>query len=71
MRLYKFTSSPGTLAALTKDESGANLPQGNWTPAGEMNIESNDPPRIGASSAEILADMDKAGYHIWPQATES
>ena len=68
MKLYKFTASPGTRIALTKDESGSNLPEGKWTPAGDMNVEATDPPRIGASSADILANIDKTGYHIWPQA---
>ena len=68
MKLYKFTANPGTRVALTKDESGSNLPKGDWTPAGEMNIDASDPPRIGTTSTDILAAVDKDGYHILPEA---
>jgi hypothetical protein len=68
MNLYKFLASPGMRVALTKDKTGSNLPRAHWIPAGEINIEPNGPPRIGASSADILVDIEEVGYHVWPES---
>jgi hypothetical protein len=40
--------------ALTKDKTGANLPEGKWTPLREINVDADGPPRIGDNTQEIL-----------------
>lgn len=64
MKLYKFTS--GGRVAVTKDKTGSNLPSGKWKFESEMEINAGDGPRIGASSAQILAGIERDGYFIWP-----
>jgi len=64
MKLYKFIS--GRRNALTKDKSGSNLPGGKWTFESEIGINAGDGPRIGASSADILAGVERDGYFTWP-----
>jgi len=64
MKLYKFRS--GRRIALTKDRTGGNLPPTRppWVYMSPVEVKANDPPRIGASSADILAVVEKHGYAI-------
>lgn len=68
MQLWKFKGAEGKTAS-TSDETGSNLPSehGPWEPIGSTRIEPGDGPRIGASSEQILADVAKDGYSIWPR----
>ena len=67
MKLYKFQASTGMGTALSKDQTGANLPArtlGGWLPQGTLDIQATDGPRIGADSAEIIAAIERDGYYV-------
>jgi hypothetical protein len=70
MLLYIFKKGKGSRKALTADKEGSNLPQDGrpwpWIFEKKINIESSDGPRIGASSAQIIAGIEKNGYFLWP-----
>jgi|HubBroStandDraft_5_1064220.scaffolds.fasta_scaffold1096082_1 hypothetical protein len=64
MRLHKFKS--GGRWALTKDRTGRNLPDSKpaWAYMSAVEMKADDGPRIGASSADILAAVEKDGYAV-------
>jgi hypothetical protein len=69
MKVYRFTSF--THVALTTDQTGANLPApdiGRWVFQNPVDIQEPPSPRIGASSAEVLAAIRQDGYFVWPAA---
>jgi hypothetical protein len=68
MKLYKFAARVGSRVALTKDQTGANLPKDGapWKLIGTTEVEADGKPRIGASSDEIVAAVEKDGFIIWP-----
>jgi hypothetical protein len=66
MRLHEFMAEGRT--AFTSDHAGANLPGDGWVLVEDAEINEDDGPRIGASSAEIIAGVAKDGYFILPVA---
>jgi hypothetical protein len=67
MLLHKFKKRRGWRAALTQDATGGNLPQDGepWEYEKQIVLHANDNPRIGASSAEIIAGVEANGYYLW------
>ena len=68
MRLHEFMAKGRT--ALTSDHTGANLPGDGWVLVEDSEINENDGPRNGASSAEILAGIAKDGYFLFARPAE-
>jgi hypothetical protein len=69
MKVYKFTSFAGV--ALTTDQTGANLPaaeMGRLVFESPVDIHEPPSPRIGASSADVIAAIRQDGYFVWPAA---
>jgi hypothetical protein len=70
MLLYIFKKGRGSRKALTADKEGSNLPQDGrswpWVFEKKIDIDGSDGPRIGASSAQIIAGIEKKGYFLWP-----
>jgi len=69
MKLYRFVSS-GQIG-LTPDQRGTNLPPvapGGWQPQGSVEIRGAEIPRLGASSAQILAAIQQEGYFVYPDS---
>ena len=67
--LYKFASTIGSRFALTPDARGENLPKGSviWERIGKLEIEDDNPPRIGAEARRILDVIGRAGIYLWPE----
>jgi hypothetical protein len=67
MLLHKFKRPEGLGAVLTTDARGENLPSRiSWRYEKPIEIKADDGPRIGASSAEIIAGVKAKGYFLWP-----
>jgi hypothetical protein len=68
MHIYKFRKAVGSQCALTSGSTGAVLPNdGNpWIYEKTVDLDADDEPRIGASSLEIMAGIEAAGYFLWP-----
>jgi hypothetical protein len=67
MLLHKFTKPQGSGAVLTTDARGENLPNRiPWQYEKPIEIKADDGPRVGASSAEIIAGVRAKGYFLWP-----
>lgn len=68
MQVHKFVKKQGVAVILTPDRSGGNLPNGvdAWSFQKTLEISESDPPRIGASSKEILDGIAADGLFKWP-----
>ncbi len=55
--------------AVTDNPDGNGLPvqHAPWVHKRTIEIYAGDGPRIGSSSAEIIDDIQKDGFHIWPR----
>ena len=68
-KYYVFRGTTGTAQMVTDDRSGAKLPQhpfGKWVFSKQLNLKPGE-HRIGASSDDIIAGVEKDGYYRWPQ----
>jgi hypothetical protein len=65
MRVYAF-SGRASHWGFTADETGANLPSefGPWKFFKIINMCPEEESRIGVSTDEALADIERQGYHI-------
>ena len=73
MIYYVFKAPAGLGMAITDDKSGAKLPPhrlGGWKFQRTLSLEKDDGPRIGFSSEEIVAAVEKNGYLVWPAKAE-
>lgn len=68
MDVHKFQKKTGSMVILTPDRAGADLPGGPnaWFFEKTLSLNENDPPRIGASSKDILAAIKRDGFYKWP-----
>ena len=68
MQVHKFIKKQGSAVILTSDRLGSNLPEGTdaWTFQKSLEVSDVDPPRIGASSKEIIDGINADGFFIWP-----
>jgi hypothetical protein len=64
MLLYKFKAAIPWVA-LTKDETGGNLPdEAPWRPDGSMQLE-GDTTFMGVPLSEVLGTIQRNGYFVW------
>jgi hypothetical protein len=73
MLYYVFKAPTGMGMAITDDKSGAKLPphrSGEWKFQQSRSLEKDDEPRLGFSSKEIAAAVEKNGYLVWPAKAE-
>jgi hypothetical protein len=65
MLLHKFKGFSGRIAT-TKDASGACLPEEDapWLQIASCVVNVSDGPRIGASSADILRNVERDGFSM-------
>ena len=70
MIVHIFKQARGSRKAITLDKAGVNLPAvpQPWIYEKQMTIDAGDGPRIGASSADIIAAIEADGIFIWPTA---
>ncbi len=56
--------------AVTNKQDGDGLPPefAPWTYKKSLEIDADDGPRIGADSSEIIEDIERDGFPIWPRA---
>ncbi|MDE8650134.1 hypothetical protein [Novosphingobium album (ex Liu et al. 2023)] len=66
MKLYKFKEQTGRRQALAPEQNPDGLPEGAWLAIGEININREDGPRIGANSEDIIDAIERDGIFIWP-----
>lgn len=66
MKLYIFREQTGKRQALAPEQNPDGLPAGAWLASGEINIDREDGPRIGANSADIIDTIERDGIYIWP-----
>jgi hypothetical protein len=66
MLLYKFKAAIPWRIALTKDETGENLPDEGapWRPDGSMQLE-GDTTFMGVPLSEVLGTIQRNGYFVW------
>ena len=55
--------------AVTNKQDGDGLPPefAPWTYKKSLEIDADDGPRIGADSSEIIEDIERDGFTIWPR----
>ena len=68
MKCHVFLGKSGKVA-VTDNQDGASLPPqfAPWTHEKSIEIDADDGPRIGADSSEIVEDIQRNGFHIWPK----
>jgi hypothetical protein len=66
MLLYKFKAAIPWRVALTKDETGENLPAEGapWRADGSMELE-GDTKFMGVPLNEVLGTIQRNGYFVW------
>ena len=70
MQLYKFSRGPEI--ALTRDQSGKNLPEGGkgWTLMKSISAHTaDDAARAGLSYQDVTRGVADKGYYICPSAS--
>ena len=55
--------------ALTIDRTGRTLPADGapWRAIGRMPIAAEDYPRTGASIEQVVSEVERNGYFVWPR----
>ena len=72
-KYYVFVGTTGTAQVVTDDRTGSKLPPhpyGQWKFSREIDLKPGE-HRIGASADDIIADVSRDGYHMWPQSQSS
>jgi hypothetical protein len=64
MKLLKFVERNGPRSVVVKDESTLPKVGSGWVAAGTIDVQSGEPPRIGASADEILANIETHGFFM-------
>jgi len=68
MTYYIFRARVGNEMAITDDQTGGKLPRrtGAWICERPIELKLDDPPRIDATSSEIISAVERVGYFILP-----
>lgn len=67
---YVFQKSVGTQIAISDDKAGTKLPKsenGTWALLRSLNVRPGGGPLIGADSDEVIEDIKRDGYSLWPK----
>lgn len=67
MKVHRCVEDGELRFALVKDLGTLPKLGRGWTPAGTFELRADDPPRIGANSADIIAAIEAHGFFLWPQ----
>lgn len=68
MICYIFRPESGRARILTDDKQGTKLPKrrtGTWVYDGQLDIRAGEDTSIGASSNEIITNIQRDGYFLW------
>jgi hypothetical protein len=72
MDLHVFKGESGVVAVGRKrDASGLPSAHGPWRYIKPLIVNRGDGPRIGASSDSIIDNIEKQGFHLWPEGTDA
>lgn len=65
---YRFHEAAGSLVAITRDVTGANLPKSSsgWKADGQTEVTSGGRLRFGVEPEMITASIEREGYFVRP-----